>query len=74
MINLVPYHSVRVLVLVVWDVITVEVGAGGTGDECSSPTALWFSLEPIGFHQSHWVLPLLMLLISQCPACSSRLN
>lgn len=46
MISLVPYHSVRVLVLVVWNVITVEVGAGGTGDECSSPTALWFSLEP----------------------------
>lgn len=46
MISIVPYHSIRALVLVVWDVITVEEGARGTGDECSSVIVPWFSLEP----------------------------
>lgn len=74
-----PNHSVRVLAVVPWGIITrrwhlVEDRAGR---QVMSPPQLWdcgTAWSRADFSWSYWVLPLIMLLMSECSAFSFGLD
>jgi len=72
--NIGPDHSARVLAVVTWGVVTMEERAGGQVPSAPRPWHRDAAWSREAFHWSHWVLPLVMLLISECPACSFSLD
>lgn len=69
-----PNHSVRALAVAAWGALTVEERAGGQLMRTACPWPCGTTWSNADFHRCRWVLPLIMLSISECPDCSSSLD